>query len=148
MTYRVTNKCKQTVNYVAIGIDGFTGVTPTNGGTYTGNLGSYNVTWTDTAGSLGFASIEFQPTFRAFKSGASDVFSIVVTNFDPNVTIQVAGQAGISPEERYSFLLSQTSCLAGPTATATDTPTPGGSTPTNTPMPTATHKPTKTPRPH
>jgi hypothetical protein len=144
ISFRVTNKCKNAVSYVAIGTEGLTGIAPTNGSTYTGSLGNYNVIWTDAAGSPGFTSIEFQPRFKSFKNGASDVFNIVVTNFDPNVTIQVAGRVGSSPDEKSNFLLSQTTCPVVPTATPTNTPTPGA---TSTPMPTATRKPTKTPRP-
>jgi len=67
----------------------------------------------------------------------------VVTNFNPNMTIQVTGHAGNNPDETCSFLLSQTTFAP----TATSTPTPAGTnTPTNTPRPTNTPKPTKTPR--
>jgi len=143
ISFRVTNKCRNAVSYVAIGTDSFTSIAPTNGSVYTGSLGNYDVTWTSATGSPGFASIEFLPRFRSFKNGASEVFNIVVTNFDPNVTIQVAGRAGSAPDETFSFLLSQTICPAGPTATPTNTAPPLA---TNTPTPTATPKPTKTPR--
>src|SRR5207244_1337923 len=126
-----------------IGTDGFTPIAPTNGSVYSGSLGTYNVVWTGTSGNPGFVSIKFQPTFTSFKSGASDVFSIVVSNFNPNVTIQVAGHAGNQADERFNFLLSQTSCPPTPTATATNTP---AITPTATARPTSTPKPTKTPR--
>jgi len=145
ITFRVTNKCKQSVSYVAFGTDSFTRFAPISGSAYSGSLGTYNVTWTSVIGTPGFTSIQFQPKFKSFKNGASDVFSIVVTNFDPSVTIQVAGQAGSLTDERFSFLLSQTTCPIGPAATPTDTPIPVA---TNTPTPTATTKPTKTPRPH
>jgi len=153
ITYRVTNKSKQNVSYVAIGTDRFTRVAPANGSAYNDSLGSYNVTWTDATGNPGFTSILFQPRSKNFKNGASDVFSITVANFDPNVTIQVAGQAGTLPKETFSFLLSQTTCPVVPTATpsATQTSLPGATnTPTATPTPTSTPstKPTKTPRPH
>ncbi len=147
ITYRGTNNSRQSVNYIAIGIEGFTPIAPANGSTYTDSLGNYTVIWTDTTGAPGFTSIKFQPKFKSFKNGASDVFSITVTNFDPNMTIQVAGQAGTSPDERFSFLLSQTTCPADTTATPTATQTPIAGA-TNTPTPTATVKPTKTPRPH
>jgi len=143
ISFRVTNNCRNAVSYVAIGTDNFTGIAPANSSVYTGSLGPYNVTWTSATGSPGFASIEFLPRFKSFKNGASDVFSIVVTNFDPNVTIQVAGHIGSSPDEKLSFLLSQIICPVGPTATPTNTPPPVA---TNTPTPTATPKPTKTPR--
>jgi len=145
ISFRVTNKCRNAVSYVAIGTDNFTGIAPANSSVYAGSLGAYNVTWTSATGSPGFASIEFLPRFKSFKNGASDVFSIVVTNFDPNVTIQVAGHIGSSPDEKFGFLLSQTTCPLGPTATptATQPPTP---VVTNTPTPTAAPKPTKTPR--
>jgi hypothetical protein len=143
ITFRVTNKCRNAVSYVAIGTDNFTRIAPTNGSVYTDSLGTYNVMWTSATGSPGFASIEFLPRFKSFKNGASDVFSIVVTNFDPNVTIQVAGRVGSLPDENFNFLLSQTTCPVGPTATPTNTAPPLA---TNTPTPTATPKPTKTPR--
>jgi hypothetical protein len=142
ITFRVTNKCKETVSFVAIGTHGFPPIAPLNGSVYTGSLGTYNVVWTNV---LGFPSIEFQPKFKSFKNGASDVFSIVVANFDPNATIQVAAQAGSSTLETFGFLLSQTTCPIAPTATPTNTPTPGA---TSTLTPTPTVKPTKTPRPH
>jgi len=143
LSFRVTNKCRNAVSYVAIGTDSFTRMAPTNGSTHTGSLGAYNVFWTNATGIPGFASIQFQPRFRSFKNGVSDVFNIVVTNFDPNATIQVAGAVSNSSDETFSFLLSQTTCPAGPTATPTNTAPPLA---TNTPTPTATPKPTKTPR--
>jgi len=138
LSFRVTNKCRNAVSYVAIGTDNLTAIAPANGGVYTGSLGNYDVAWTS-------ASIQFLPRFQSFKNGASDIFSIVVTNFDPNVTIPVAGRAGSAPDETFNFLLSQTICPLGPTATATATQPP---TPvvTNTPRPSSTPKPTKTPR--
>jgi hypothetical protein len=155
ITFRVTNKCKQTISYVAFGTDTFTRVSPASGSTYTGGLGTYAVTWTDTAGSPGFTGIEFQPKSRNFKNGASEMFRIVVTNFDPSVIIHVAGQVGTSPSETFDFLLKDTICEPGPTATPVPTNTPTlvvTNTPTqsvtNTPTATPTRKPTRTPKPH
>ena len=153
ITYRVTNKSKQNVSYIAIGTDGFTPIAPANGSTYSDSLGNYSVTWTGASGNPGFTSIMFQPKFKSFKNGASDVFSITVASFDPNVAIQVAGQAGTLPKETFSFPLSQTTCPVEPTATptATQTPLPGATnTPTATPTATSTPttRPTKTPKPH
>jgi hypothetical protein len=145
ISFRVTNKCRNAVSYVAIGTDNMTAIAPASGSVYTGSLGNYDVAWTSTAGSPGFASIEFLPRFRSFKNGASEVFSIVVTNFDPNVTIQVATRVGSAPDETFNFLLSEITCPLVPTATATATQS---ATPvvTSTPSPTSTPRPTKTPR--
>jgi hypothetical protein len=71
--------------------------------------------------SPGFASIEFLPWFKSFKNGASEVFRIVVTNFNPNVTIPVVGSAGSAPDETFNFPLSEITCPVGPTAMATAT---------------------------
>jgi len=138
ISFRVTNKCRNAVSYVALGTDNVTALAPANGSAYPGSLGMYDVAWTS-------ASIQFLPRFKSFKNGASEVFSILVTNFDPNVTIQVAGRAGSAPDESFSFLLSETTCPRGPTATATATQ-PATPVVTSTPRPTSTPKPTKTPR--
>ena len=99
ITYRVTNACKDPVNYVAIGTDAFTRIAPANGGEYRGTLASkYAVQWTGTSGNPGFTSIKFSPVFNSFKSGRQDVFSITVSGFNPNTPLQVQGQAGSSTE--------------------------------------------------
>jgi len=128
IAFRVTNKCSNAVGYVAIGTDGFTRLAPARDSVYTGTLGSYAVSWANTSGNPGFTSVKFQPQFSTFKSGASDVFSVVVANFNPNTTIQVAGHAGTAADETASFLLGRTTC------------------PTPTPTSTSTPKPTKTPK--
>ena len=93
---------------VEIGTDSFTRIAPADGSIYTGTLGSYNVGWTRASGNPGFVGIKFEPISKNYKSGAVEVFSIVVGNFDPNMTIQVKG---VGPsQETFSFLLSQTSC--------------------------------------
>jgi Glycine rich protein len=107
ITFRVTNKCRNAVGYVAIGTDGFTRLAPANGSVYTGSLGTYNVSWTRASGNPGFVSVKFSATFKTFANGASDVFSIVVTNFNPATTIMVQGKSD-SAQETYSFLLSET----------------------------------------
>jgi hypothetical protein len=109
VTFRVTNKCKYATGYVAIATGAFTRISPANDSRYTGSLGIYDVSWTRATGKPGFVSIKFETRFDSFSNGASDVFSIVVGNFDPNTTIQVQGRAGFN-EETFSFLLSQTTC--------------------------------------
>jgi hypothetical protein len=108
--FRVTNKCKGSVGWVAVGTDGFTRIAPGDGSAYAGSLGSYHVSWTRTTGNPGFVGMSFEPAFQTYKNGASDVFSVVVSGFNPATTIQVAGKAG-STNDTFSFLLSQTLCL-------------------------------------
>jgi len=82
---------------------------PADGTTYNGGLGSYNVSWTRANGGFGFVGIKFDANFNNFNNGAQDVFSIVVTGFDPNTAIQVEAFDGPS-RGTFSFLLSQTTC--------------------------------------
>jgi hypothetical protein len=77
-------------------------------------LGTYNVAWTAANGNPGFTSIRFTPTFRTFNNGATDVFSIVVSGFNPNTTVQVQGKAG-NTVDALSFLLSTPCPPSGPT---------------------------------
>jgi hypothetical protein len=98
------------VGYIAIGTDAFTRIAPSNGSVYNGNMGGYNVSWTRATGSPGFLGIKFEPTLKNLTNGASDIFSIEVTNFVPNTTIRVGGFGGKLPEETFNFLLSQTLC--------------------------------------
>lgn len=153
ITFRVTNKCSQSLSYVAIGTDGFTRVAPADSGTYVGSLGSYKAVWTSSSGNPGFTSIRFEPKFSTFKSGASDVFSVVVSNFNASKTIKVAARPSGQSQEKYSFLLSQTTCAPTPTRTATPTRTTTPTrtatrtaTPTRTRTPTRTATPTRTPK--
>ena len=93
---------------VAIGTDSFTRIAPAFGSIYGGMLGSYDVGWTKASGNPGFVSIKFEPISKNFKNGAVEMFSIVVSNFNPSTTIQVKG---VGPsQETFSFLLSQTNC--------------------------------------
>jgi hypothetical protein len=111
ISFVVTNKCKYDVGYVAIGTDGFIRIGPANGSVYRGSQGNYTVSWTRATGNPGFVSVKFESGSNSFHGGASDVFSIVVRNFNPNTTIQVQGKAKDgSMEETFSFLLTQTSC--------------------------------------
>ncbi len=110
ITFRVTNKCTQTVGYVAIGTDNFTQLAPADGSVYRTSLGNYKVGWTGTTGNPGFPSIKFEANLGSFNSGASDVFRVVVSDFDPNTTITVTGRAGNLANESFSFLLGKTLC--------------------------------------
>jgi len=104
ISFKVTNNCRNATRYVAIGTDGFTRVAPANGSIYSGSLGTYNVSWTAANGNPGFVSMKFDPTFNGLNSGATEVFNIVVTGFNPNTTIQVQGKASVT--NTFSFLLS------------------------------------------
>jgi len=99
---------------VAIGTDGFTRNTPADGSVYSGSLGTYNVAWTAANGNPGFTSIKFTPAFRTFNNGATDVFSIVVSTFNPNTTVQVQGKAG-NTTDTLSFQLSLACPPSSPT---------------------------------
>jgi len=114
INFKVTNNCRSTTRYVAIGTSTFTRVAPADGSIYAGNLGTYNVTWTTVNGNPGFVSMKFDPTFNGFNSGATEVFSIVVNGFNPNTTIQVQGKAGNSTDT-LSFLLSTLCPPSSPT---------------------------------
>ena len=53
IAFRVTNKCRNLVSYVAIGTGGFTRVAPADRGSYNGDLGLYDVAWTRRGGTPG-----------------------------------------------------------------------------------------------
>ncbi|HEY6242877.1 MAG TPA: hypothetical protein VIX17_02955 [Pyrinomonadaceae bacterium] len=46
---------------------------------------------------------------KNFNNGASEVFSVVVSNFNPNTTIQVEADAG-NRSDTFRFGLGQTNC--------------------------------------
>ena len=114
VTFKVTNNCRNGTQYVAIGTGGFMRIAPADGSVYSGSLGTYNVAWTAANGNPGFTSIRFTPTFRTFNNGATDVFSFVVSGFNPNTTVQVQGKAG-NTTDTLSFLLSTPCPPSGPT---------------------------------
>ena len=58
--------------------------------------------------------MKFDPTFNGFNGGAMEVFSIVVTGFNPNTTIQVQGKAG-NATDTLNFLLSTLCPPSAPT---------------------------------
>jgi hypothetical protein len=105
ISFRVTNKCKYATGYIAIGTDAFTRIAPADGSTYAGKLGTYEVSWTRATGNPGFVSVKFESGFDNFNNGASDLFLIVVSNFNPNTTIQVQGHAGPATDT-FNRLLS------------------------------------------
>ena len=45
-------------------------------------------------GNPSFIAVKFEPASKNFNNGASEVFSIVVSNFNPSTTIQVEADAG------------------------------------------------------
>jgi virginiamycin B lyase len=114
IAFRVTNKCRNPVSYLAIGTGGFTRVAPANGSSYNGDLGPYDVSWTRTGGTPGFESVKFTPTLKNFANSAAEVFSIVVSNFNPATMMMVRSKAG-NAQETYNFLLSQTCGTPTPT---------------------------------
>ena len=77
IAFRVTNKCRNPVSYVAIGTGGFTRVAPADGSSYNGDLSRYDVAWTRAGGTPGFESVKFTPTLKNFANSASEVFSVV-----------------------------------------------------------------------
>src|SRR6266576_4432495 len=114
IAFRVTDKCRNPVAYVAIGTGGFTRVAPGDGSVYNGDLGTYNVAWTRAGGTPGFESVKFTPTSKNFANSVSDVFNVVVSNFNPATMIMVRAKAG-NAQETYNFLLSQTCGTPTPT---------------------------------
>src|SRR5207247_1737287 len=114
IAFRVTNKCRNPVAYVAIGTGGFTRVAPGDGSVYNGDLCRYDVAWTRAGGTPGFESVKFIPTSKNFANSVSDVFNVVVSNFNPATMIMVRAKAG-NAQETYNFLLSQTCGTPTPT---------------------------------
>jgi hypothetical protein len=88
-----------------------TRIAPADKSIYTGNLGTYNVSWTRGSGNPAFVAVKFEPVLKNFNNGASEVFSVVVSNFNPNATIQVEASAG-NKDGTFSFVLGQTNCAA------------------------------------
>src|SRR6266536_5824759 len=114
IAFRVTNKCRSLVSYVAIGTGGFTRVAPADRSSYNGDLSPYDVSWTRTGGTPGFESVKFTPTAKNFANSASEVFNIVVSNFNPATMVMVRAKAG-NAQETYNFLLNQTCGIPTPT---------------------------------
>jgi virginiamycin B lyase len=114
IAFRVTNKCRNQATYVAIGTGGFTRVTPADGSLYNGDLGVYNVAWTRNGGTPGFESIKFTPTAKNFANSASELFNVVVSNFNPATMVMVRAKAG-NAQETFNFLLSQACGVPTPT---------------------------------
>src|SRR5258708_450149 len=114
IAFRVTNKCRNPVSYVAIGTGGFTRVAPADGSSYNGDLCRYDVAWTRTGGTPGFESIKFTPTLKNFANSASEMFSVSVSNFNPATMIMLRSKAG-NAQETYNFFLSQTCGTPTPT---------------------------------
>ena len=114
IAFRVTNKCRSLVSYVAIGTGGFTRVAPADRSSYNGDLSPYDVSWTGRGGTPGFESVKFTPTLKKFANSASEVFNVVVSNFSPATMVTVRAKAG-NAQETYNFLLSQTCGLPTPT---------------------------------
>jgi hypothetical protein len=135
ITFRVTNRCPQGTSYVAIGTNDWPRVAPPPNSMV---AGGYQVEWTDQTGRPGFTSIKFVAPSTGFGDGASDEFSIVVRDLDPDVPLQTQAHAG-EHTETFAFLLSGLECRPTPTVVPpTDTPV----SPTHTPVP-----PTDTPLP-
>jgi len=60
-------------------------------------------------GNPSFIAVKFEPASKNFNNGASEVFSIVVSNFNPSTTIQVEADAG-NRTGTFSFVAGQTNC--------------------------------------
>ena len=65
-------------------------------------------------GTPGFESVKFTPTLKNFANSASEMFSVVVSNFSPATMVTVRAKAG-NAQETYNFLLSQTCGTPTPT---------------------------------
>jgi len=114
IAFRVTNKCRSLVSYVALGTGGFTRVAPADRSSYNGDLSPYDVSWTGRGGTPGFESVKFTPALKNFANSASEVFNVVVSNFNPATMVMVRAKAG-NAQETYNFLLSQTCGIPTPT---------------------------------
>jgi virginiamycin B lyase len=114
IAFRVTNKCRNPVSYVAIGTSGFTRVAPADGSVYNSDLGIYDVAWTRAGGTPGFESVKFTSALKNFANSASEMFNVVVSNFNPATMVMVRGKAG-NAQETYNFSLSQTCGIPVPT---------------------------------
>ena len=71
IAFRVTNKCRSLVSYVAIGTGGYTRVAPADRSSYNGDLSPYDVSWTGRGGTPGFENVKFTPTLKKFANSAS-----------------------------------------------------------------------------
>ena len=65
-------------------------------------------------GTPGFESVKFTPTLKNFANSASEIFNVVVSNFNPATMVMVRAKAG-NAQETYNFLLSQTCGMPTPT---------------------------------
>lgn len=152
LTYRITNNCAETVETVVIETGHWSRIAPTDGGSYTGQLGNYATQWIGPVGDILTQGIRFTNASPDYHSGMSDDFTITVRDFvpeSPNTIRVVTKGSGINS---YSFrwMLLDPSCENGvdptprpmPTSTPTVTPTP-----TNTPTVTPTATDTATPLP-
>src|SRR5204863_145806 len=59
-------------------------------------------------------SVKFTPKLKNFANSASEVFNVVISNFNPATMVTVRGKAG-NAQETYNFLLSQTCGIPTPT---------------------------------
>ncbi len=136
LTYNVTNPNKKDISYVAFGTGDWARVAPSDGLTTTLELGEYQVEWTNDRGNPGFTSVKYETQFGGFSKGGMEMFTLVVSDFDPDVTVQVEAKAG-RDRGRVSFVLGAPACdKTPPTPTPTIIPTRPESplpTPTLTP---------------
>jgi hypothetical protein len=94
VNFEVENHCQNAVSYVAFGTNGWTRTAPSNGSSYTGSLGNYNVVYTNDRGNPGFTSVKFETNSGDYFKNNTEQFSIVVKDFDATQSIQVKGHAG------------------------------------------------------
>ena len=134
LSYSVTNPNKKDISYVAFGTGEWARVEPSEGVTTTLTLGTYLVEWTDDRGNPGFTSVKYETQFGGFSKGASEMFTLVVSGFGPDATVQVETKAG-KDRGRVSFVLNDPACDK----------TPAAPTPTPTIIPTRPESPLPTP---
>lgn len=133
LTWQVTNTGKHDISYVAFGAGSWTRVAPQSGSIHTGELGDYQVEWTNDRGQPGFASVKYETQFAGFSQGSTETFTLVVGDFDPTIPIQVQAKAGRTVGAVTFTLAEEPTCDRTP-------PTPTPTTPFS-PLPTPTATP-------
>lgn len=66
LSYRITNNCAETVDYIAIENGRWTRVASTDGGSYTGTLADYVTQWSGPVGDILTQGIRFNSTSDAY----------------------------------------------------------------------------------
>lgn len=140
ITFAVKNGGETDVNYLAFSTLGWSPLEPSNGITYTTDLGSYHVVWTNSEDAPGFPSVKYTPLFAGYSKGQQDTLALRIAQFDPNaiLTIQIgAGQTVAA----VAFTLANAACQVTPMATVTLIPTVAPTSTPVLPLPTPTARP-------